>query len=400
MASFKYSAKDMNAKRITGMKDAADRKELASLLRSDGLFLIDCKDVTNQEKNTYKFKLKELAEFSRQLGAMIGSGVSLIRAISIMVQREAKPQIKKIYTDIYRKLQQGMTLSSAMEEQGKAFPELMINMYRSGETSGQMEKVAKTMAVQYEKDNRVRGKVKNAMIYPIILLVVTVLVIIAVFTIIIPQFSDLFVGMEMPLVTRIVNELSQVMLNYWYWLLIAVLMVVFIISSLLRIDRIRFKWDRFKLQAPMFGKLLRIIYTARFARNLCSLYTSGISIINALQIAKSTVGNKYIEAQFDETITMVRNGTSLSQSVQRIQGFDAKLASSIYIGEESGKLEDMLTSIADDFDYESEAATQRMVTILEPLMIIILAVIVLVVMMSVLLPIYQMYQNPSGLTGG
>lgn len=399
MAIYKYVAKNMEAKKITGKLEANDEKQLVALLRGDGLFLLDFKDVTSVDKNEYKMKLKELADFSRQLGAMLGSGVSLIRAISILVQREDNVKIKKIYTDIYRKLQQGQTLSTAMEEQGKAFPELMVNMFRSGEASGQMEKVAKTMAIQYEKDNRVRGKVKNAMVYPIILLIVTVLVIIGVFTLIIPQFQDLFNGMELPLVTRLVNSFSNAMLEYWYLFLIGILMIVAIVSSLLRVDKVRFKFDRFKLRSPIFGKMLRIIYTARFARNLCSLYTSGISIINALQIVRTTVGNKYIEAQFEETITMVRNGTSLSQSVQKIQGFDSKLATSIFIGEESGKLEDMLTSIADDFDYESEAATQRMVTVMEPIMIILLAMIVLLVMMSVLLPIYQMYQNPSGLGG-
>ena len=212
MATFKYTAKDMDAKKITGKMEANDRKELAAFLRSDGKFLIECKDVTNIEKNTYILKLKELSDFSRQLGTMIGSGVSLIRAISILVQRQKNPKIKAIYTDIYRKLQQGMTLSYAMEEQGKAFPELMINMYRTGETSGQMERVAMTMALQYEKDNRIKGKVRNAMIYPIILICVTIFVVIGVFTFIIPSFSKVFNGMELPMITKIVNAISEAML--------------------------------------------------------------------------------------------------------------------------------------------------------------------------------------------
>ena len=158
--------------------------------------------MTNTQQNTYKLTLKELSDFSRQLGAMIGSGVSLIRAMSILVQRESKPKIKSIYTDMYRKLQQGQTLSMAMESEGKAFPELMINMYRTGESSGQMEKVAMTMALQYEKDDHIKRKIRNAMIYPIILLCVTVFVIIVVFTWIIPSFSSVFEGMELPLITK------------------------------------------------------------------------------------------------------------------------------------------------------------------------------------------------------
>lgn len=398
MAQFKYTARDMEGKKISGKIDANNRNELASLLRSKNEYLIDCKDVTSTAVNSYKMKLKELSDFSRQLGTMIGSGVSLIRAMSILVQRENNKKIKAIYMDIYRKLQQGLTLSMAMEAQGKAFPLLMINMYRTGETSGQMEKVAMTMALQYEKDNRIRGKVKNAMIYPVILLCVTMFVIIAVFTWIIPQFSEAFKGAEPPMITRIVNSISDVFLQYWYWLIIGVLSLVAIFTGLLRVDSIRYKFDRFKLRSPLFGKLLCVIYTSRFARNMCSLYTSGITIINALTIIKDNIGNAYIESQFETAVKSVRNGTTLSQSISKFDGFDSKLASSIYIGEESGKLEDMLTSLADEFDFEAEAATQKMVTIMEPIMIIVLAIIVLFVMMAVLLPIYQMYQDPSTLT--
>ena len=192
---------------------------------------------------------------------MIGSGVSLIRAISILVQRQKNPKIKAIYTDIYRKLQQGMTLSYAMEEQGKAFPELMINMYRTGETSGQMERVAMTMALQYEKDNRIKGKVRNAMIYPVILICVTIFVVIGVFTFIIPSFSKVFNGMELPMITKIVNAISEAMLAYWYWMLIGVLCMVALIAGMLRVENIRYKVDQMKLQFPKLGQLLGTIYT-------------------------------------------------------------------------------------------------------------------------------------------
>lgn len=397
MPMFKYTARDMEAHKISGKMEAIDRKELASLLRSKEQYLVDSKDITSLEEKTYKLKLKELSEYSRQIGTMIGSGVSLIRAVSILVQRENKPKLKAIYTDIYRKLQQGQTLSMAMEAQGKAFPELMISMFRSGESSGQMEGVAMTMALQYEKDNRIQGKIRNAMIYPIILVVVTIFVIIIVFTWIVPSFSSMFGGQDLPLVTQIVSGFSDLILSQWYWMLIGILCVIAVIAGALRNKKIRYKFDKMKLNLPKIGKMLSVIYTARYARTMCSLYTSGVTIVNSLVIVRDTIGNKYIEAQFDEVIRMVRNGTSLSQSIQKIDGFDGKLASSIYIGEESGKLDSMLTSLADEFDYESEMATQKMVTILEPIMIIVLAIIVCFVMLSVLLPIYQMYQNPVGI---
>lgn len=397
MAMYQYTAKDFESKKIRGKMEANDRKELANFLRSKEMYLIDCKDVTKDEANTYKMKLRDLSDFSRQIGTMMGSGVSLIRAMSILVQREEKDKLKKIYTELYRNLQQGQTLSMAMENQGVAFPELMINMYRTGETSGQLEKVAMTMAQQYEKDARIQAKVKNAMIYPMILICLTLVVIVVMFTWIVPSFSEVFAGMELPLITKMVNGLSEAMIEYWYLFLIVILSIIATISAMLRNPKIRYRYDRMKLKIPKVGKLLRIIYTARFARTLCSLYTSGVSIINSLNIIRNTIGNKYIEDQFDEVLLMVRNGSALSQSIQKIDGFDVKLASSIFIGEESGKLETMLTSLADDFDYDAEAATQRMVTLLEPVMIVVLAIIVCFVMLSVLLPIFMMYQNPTSM---
>ena len=399
MPMFQYTAKNLEAKKVKGKIEANDRNELVNILRAKNEYLLDCKDITQKEQNTYKMKLKELSSFSREVGTMINSGVSLIRAMSILVQREQKPRLKMIYTKIYTRLQQGYTLSTAMEMEGRAFPELMINMFRSGENSGHIDQVAMTMSKQYEKDARIRSKMTSAMIYPIVLLCTMAGVAIILFTWIIPSFSDIYEGMQLPLVTKVVMAISGAFTQYWYWLLIGVLVIVAIIVSVLRMPNVRFKVDKFKLNAPLIGKLLRTIYTARFARTMCSLYTSGVSIINSLMIVRSTIGNKYIESQFDMVITSVRNGTSLSLSVQKIDGFDVKLASSIYIGEESGRLDEMLTSLADDFDYEAEVASQRMVALMEPIMIIVMAIMVAIVMLAVLLPIVNMYADPSTMAG-
>lgn len=397
MPMFQYTARDMETKKVNGKLEATDRNELVVLLRAKNLFLLECKDVTAKETNTYKMKLKELSSFSREVGTMLNSGVSLIRAMSILVQREQKAKLKRIYTDMYTKLQQGFTLSAAMEAEGRAFPELMINMYRSGENSGHIDQVAMTMAKQYEKDDKIRGKMRSAMIYPIVLVCMMVGAAIGLFIFIIPQFSEIYSNMELPAITVIVMAMSNIFTQYWYWLFIGVLIIVALIASLLRIPEIRYKVDRAKLKMPLIGKLLRTIYTARYARTMCSLYTSGVSIINGLMIVRSVIGNKYIEKQFDAAITSVRNGTSLSLSIQKIDGFDIKLASSIFIGEESGRLDEMLTNLADDFDYDAEIASQRMVALMEPIMIVILAIMVLIVMLAVLLPVVNMYNNPNAI---
>ncbi|NBK98151.1 MAG: type II secretion system F family protein [Erysipelotrichia bacterium] len=393
MATYKYIAKDMNAKKVTGKMEARSRSELVDFLRKKDMFLIQCKELSDKEKTMYTFKLNELAEFNRQLSTMLGSGISLIRAMSILVKRDNKVKIKNTYKNIYVKLQQGFPLSVALQEQGNSFPLLMINMIRSGEESGQLELTTKKLAVQYEKDYRMKNKLRNAMIYPVVLLVITVVVVFLIFTLILPTFFEYFEGGDMPAITQGVLALSHFMSDYWYIVLIVILSVIALWLILLREDKVRLWYDKTKLRMPIFAKLLRTVYTARFARTLSSLYSSGVSMINALLLTKDTINNTYIANQFDEVVKLIRDGTTLSIAIQKIDGFDAKLYSSIFIGEESGKLDEMLESIADDFDYEAEIASQRMVTILEPVMIVILALIVGIVMISVMLPLYTMYSS-------
>lgn len=383
---------------ITGKHDADDKHELAVFLRSQNLFLIKCRELPAQEDNINKIKLNELSDFSRQLSAMLSSGVSLIRAMEILLRRKHKPQVHLIYENLYRMLQQGNTLSDAMEAQGKAFPPLMISMFRAGESSGQLDKAAKKISDQYAKDYRLHNKLKSASTYPIILLITTCVVVFAVFKFILPSFFEMFDKVELPWITTVVIKISEVVNEYWMFLIIGILCLIGLIAILVNVPSVRYQYDRCKVKAPKIGWLMQIIYTARFARTLCSLYNSGISIVSALQIVRDTMGNTYIEAQFDQLIRDVRNGTALSTAIQQIDGFDQKLSSNIAVGEESGKLEDMLESIADEFDYESEEATQRLVTLMEPLLIIFMALIIGTIMISVMLPIFQLYQNTSAFT--
>ena len=386
MATFKYISKDMSAKTIRGTLEADDRNDLVRKLKEQNLFLVSCQDVTKKTVNQYKMKLNELSAYSREIGTMLASGLSLIRIFSIMVRREDNKKIKKIYENIYVKLQQGYTLSAAMEAQGVAFPNLMIQMYRSGEASGNMDKTALTMSDQYSKDHRIKGKTKSAMMYPIILIVVTIAVLLVVYLAVLPSFFDIFQNVELPLITKINISISKFLQDYWYFVLLIAAGLVVTFIALLRVEKL-------KIKIPKFGKLLMTIYTSRFARTLCSLYTSGMSIVNALNIAKTTIGNVYIESQFDGAIKKLRNGESLSQAIKDIDGFDIKLTSSIFVGEESGRLESMLTTLADDFDFEAEQASERMITLIQPLMIIFLAVVICLIIISVLLPIYTLYNN-------
>lgn len=396
MAIYHYVAKDLKSNKVRGKLEVQEESEVAQLLREQGLFLIRYRK--QQEKDQSKrLKLPELSAFSQEIGTMLESGVSLIRAMSIMANApDIKPSTKEIYKNLYVKLQQGKTLSTAMEEEGNAFPPLMVAMYRSGETSGKLADTAKIMARQYEKDFKLVNTVKTASTYPMILIVISILVIIIIFSYVLPQFFDTFSSMDtaLPAITMIMLMISESMQKWWYLYILGVLIIVAIISGLLRNDAVRYQVDKMKLKSvKKVGNLLSIIYTARFARSLCSLYTSGMNMMNSLNIVKATVHNTYIEKQFDDVIKKVRNGTTLSSALAGVDGFSAKLSNSIYVGEESGKLEDMLLQLADDYDYQAEQATNKMVALLEPILIVTLGLVIGIILISVMLPIYTMYQS-------
>jgi type IV pilus assembly protein PilC len=268
-----------------------------------------------------------------------------------------------------------------------------MNMYASGEASGQLEHVAAKMATHYEKEHRLNGKVKSAMTYPTVLLSVTVVVVLAIFTLVLPQFFEIFEGAELPAITRGVIAISNFLTSYWYYTIIGGLMLVAFVRFLLTIPKIRHGFDKFKLSIKVIGPLLKIIYTARFARTLSSLYSSGIPMLRALDISSTIIGNKFIEGQFGEVILKVRNGEPLSASVGEVIGFDKKMAASIMIGEETGRLDSMLEGAADSFDFEAEMATSRLVQLVEPFMIVFMGLVIGVIMLSVMLPIFSLYDN-------
>ncbi|WP_286945373.1 type II secretion system F family protein [Acetobacterium sp. UBA5834] len=392
MPVYKYTAKNLQSQLIKGTMEATSPELVRRTLRQNNEFALHIQEIQEHNK-IYKLKPMEISDFSRQIASMLGSGITMIRAIKIMEERDIKPAIKKVYGVLYQEIQRGNTLSYAMEATGGSFPELLINMYKSGEASGQMEGTARKMADHYEKEHKLRGKIKSAMTYPIILFVITIMVVVLIFTLILPQFFTLFEGIELPAITQLMINISNSMTTYWYIYLIGLLILIVLGGFLVTVPQVKKALDQFKLKIPKIGKLMKIIYTARFARTLSSLYSSGLAMINALTISGATIGNSYLQSQFPQAIEQVRNGEPLSASIQTIEGFDAKLVSTIYIGEESGNLDDMLESVADSFDYEAEMATTRLVTFIEPIMIIIMASIVGAIILSVMLPIMTLYQN-------
>ena len=392
MPLYTYTAKTLSGATIRGTLQAKDESQLMTTLREKKLFLLRSREVKSKEISV-KLKPMELSDFSRQLGNMVGAGISLVRAVSIMINRDNTKRLQKVYTRLYRSLQNGMSLSEAMKEQGNTFPELFISMIFAGESSGQLDRTTIRMAEYYEKEHRLNNKVSSAMTYPVILLVVTVLVVLLIFTLVLPNFFTMYKDVKLPVITQVMIAISKFLVNDWYIALAGGILLVSISGILFQKPSVRLAFDTCKFHLPKIGKLMKVIYTARFSRTISSLYASGLPIVTTLQIGRKTLDNRYLKHQFDVVIRSVREGEPLSQAIAKVDGFDSKLSSTIMVGEETGRLESMLISVADSFDYDAEMATQRLITILEPVMIIMMALIVGSVMLAVMMPIFQMYQT-------
>jgi len=391
---FRYTAKDIDGRTVRGTMEAADYDALYAQLLEQGLYP---QRVTGRgaDRRPRTLRPQELSDLCRQLSTLLASGVSLVRALTIISQDEGiSAGLRRVYESVLSEVRKGSSLSDALEAQ-QVFPALMLGMIRAGEGSGRLDRVAERLAVHYEKAHQMNQQVKSALMYPMILAVLSVAVVIVTF--VLPQFSDLFSTMDsLPAVTLALMAFSDFMVTKWYLLLLGLAALAAALRAVLRVPSVRLALDRGKLKMPVFGKLHRIICTARFARTISSLYASGLPIITALQTARDTIGNAYIVSQFDAVLAQVRSGVSLSAALESVDGFQRKLCSSIAVGEETGQLDSMLDSIADSMEYDAQQASRRMMTILEPMLIVLMAFVVGFIIIAVMSPIIGSYSAIEG----
>ena len=275
-----------------------------------------------------------------------------------------------------------------------SFPQFLISMVAAGESSGSLDQIMQRMSDHYAKENKMHNTIKSAMMYPIILVILCVAVVIGLFTFIMPTFAGLFTNEEdMPALTRVMMSISNFLRGYWYILIGFVLIAVFGIRYAMKMPNVRLKWDRFIIKGPGFGALVVKIYTARFARTLSSLYSSGIPMVECLERSSAILNNSYIDEKFRTVVDEVKQGETLSASIQRTEIFESMFCSIIYVGEEAGALDDILAKTSDYYDEEADSAVQRLVGMLEPVMIIILGIMVGLIVASVLPALYDSFEN-------
>lgn len=398
MPSYQYTAKNEKGKTVWGTASAPSPEALYAQLRTEGLYLMDQREAGAGKSSVRPLKTAQVADFCRSLGTLLAAGVPLVRAFAILGEEEGlDPKAKAVYEAVRTELRKGVPLSDAMEAQAPAFPTLLVAMLRSAESTGSIDKACLRMANHYEKEHKLDQEVGNSLMYPAILGVLIVAVLLILMGYVVPQFEEMFAQMEtLPLPTVILLGISDFLKANWLLVALGAAVLAVGVRSLFLLPAVRLQWDRFILHAPVVGRLNRKICTARFARTLSNLYSSGVPIVMALQSGQQTVGNRWIASQFDGVLTSVRAGHPLSESLKEVDGFERKLSSTVMVGEETGKLDSMLATTSETMDYEAEMATKKLMTLIEPVMIVVMAVMVAFVIIAVILPIYLSYGTIGG----
>ena len=393
MPEYKYRAQDSKGKIVKGKAEAIDESDLQKRFREAGMLLLDVSPVVKQIA-LKPLKKMQLADFCRQLGTLTKAGVTLVKALEIVANDESLSDYEKqLYIRLRDRIVQGVALSNVMTELDPAFPPLLIFMIKAAETSGTFDTTCLRLADQYTRDAQLEQTAKNSLTYPKILGVLIVIVLLILFGYVLPQFEDIFSTLpELPLPTRILMGISNFVATKWYVLGIIIVLIIVFGKMITKLPIVKYNIDKIKTKG-MWGKLTKIIYSARFARTMSSLYSSGIPIYNCVQIARNTIGNSYIEAQFDEVEAKVLGGSNVSTAIQDVDGFVQKLPATIKVGEETGMLGPMLESVANDLDFYAQQALIRLTSYIEPVMIVVMAAMVGFIMIAIIQPIYQSYST-------
>ena len=378
---------------------ADDESTMIAQLKSNKLYLVDYKlkekrkDIVGGSKIT--LSSKDLAILCRQLSSMLLSGVTLIKALNILYLQMEKKNIKECIKRLYESVQRGDQFSEAIRKQTGVFPELMTSMIEAGEASGKLDSVIEKLADQFEKDTKLQAKIKSAMTYPIILACLAIGVVLILVTQVLPVFMNMFEssGTELPIPTQILVGFSNILRGYWYFIILGIIAISILIKSYLSTEKGLHKWHELQYKIPVVNNLVIKVAAVRFTRTLSTLLSSGMTLLSALEIVIKVVGNRVVMESLNVTKEDIRRGMGLSQSLRKVTSLPPMVYSMVGIGEESGSIEHMLEKCAEYYDDEVENAIQKLVALMEPLLIVIMGVIVGFIIISMLLPILGLYDT-------
>ncbi|UJP38930.1 type II secretion system F family protein [Cellulomonas palmilytica] len=397
--TFEYAVRDKSGKLVKGRVEAPNQAAVANRLRDMGLAAVSISEVSSSGLNREisiggdKISLKDLAVMSRQLSTMIDSGLSLLRALSILAEQTENKALAKIIGQVRSDVEVGGALSVALQKHEQVFPPLMINMVKAGEVGGFLDKALVSVANNFEAEVKLRNKIKSAMTYPVVVFVFAILASIGMLLFIVPVFSGMFttLGGTLPLPTQILVNLSQALK-----IIIGPLVVGLVVFSVWwgkhKNDRaVRERLDPIKLKLPVFGNLFRKIAVARFTRNFGTMIHSGVPLLQALEVVGETSGSTVIERAAKDVQESVRRGESLAGPLGEHTVFPPMVVQMMAVGEDTGALDTMLGKVADFYDDEVESTTEQLTSLIEPLMIVVIGAIIGSMVIALYMPIFGIF---------
>jgi type IV pilus assembly protein PilC len=407
MPSFAYTVRDATGTVHKGVSEAETDSILARRLKEQGLEVQSIKKTKavvkpGQQRVWGRVKLHELSIFCRQFSTMIDAGVSLVRCLSVLQEQSASAKLKSILVDIQTEVEAGQTLSRAMGRHPGTFKPLFIGLIRAGEVGGVLEESLQRLSQFLEKDVELRRKVKSALTYPTIVIVVALGIVIGLVTLILPKFISLFKELgvkDFPQMTLMLMNFSNFLTTYWYIALGIGIVLVVAFRMFTGTKFGRRVYDRFKLKMPVFGNLNHKIALARFSRTLGTLLVSGVPILQALETVAGTVDNDIISDAILEARARIREGDRIGDPLQKSKMFPPMVVQMISIGEESGALDQMLQKIADFYEQEVDSALASLTAAIEPVMIVFLGCAVGFIVIAMFLPLVNLIQGLSGGSG-
>jgi type IV pilus assembly protein PilC len=398
--TYAYKVRDSSGTLKSGTLEADSPAQVATKLRTMGLAPVSIaeanaglsREITIPGFGGKKVSLKDLAVFSRQFATMINSGLSLLRALSILTDQTENKELARVLGEVRNDIETGSSLSAAMAKHTAVFPPLMVNMCRAGEVGGFLDMVLLQIADNYEAEVKLRGKVKAAMTYPVVVFIIAILSVIGMLLFIVPVFVGLFADFDsaLPAPTRFLVFLSGLMK------VLAPLGVVALVAFFLTWPKVKLKpqvrnvLDPLKLKVPVFGSLFQKIALARFARNLGTMMKSGVPILQSLDIVSATTGNVVLERAVRDVQHSVRQGESLAAPLSSHSVFPPMVVQMLAVGEDTGALDTMLHKIAEFYDQEVEATTEALTALIEPLMIVVIGAIIGAMIVALYMPIFSL----------
>ena len=400
MPGFSYVAVDAAGKEVKGSLEADDKERVAEQLRKDGLLPMSIREQGIMNKNIdfsvgRKVKSRDLCVFCRQFVSITEAGVPMKEALQMLSEQTENKWLKSAISEVLVNVEKGNTLADSMRGQQDVFPPMLINMVEAGENSGSLEMAFTRMAVQFEKEAKLKATIRKATIYPIILVIAAIGVVAVMLLFVIPIFIDMFADLdvEMPGITMWVMNTSKWMTANWYIILALIILVIVAYKMIYRTEQGRLAIDKVKMKMPLFGKLTVKTACAQFARTMSTLLSSGISTIDALETVGKIVNNIHYTNALMKAREEVMKGIPLSEPLTSSGIFPPIVCHMTGIGEETGNIEDMLEKLADYYDEEVEMTTQSVLAAMEPLIIVFMALVVGTLVIAVISPIGAMYNG-------